>query len=198
MELLSQQEQESLEHFQSSKSGFFWFSLFFSQSRLAAAPPGGPGSNYANGKRSLESPRSCYRGFWDHDPPLGHLHSSKQLQDVSKPFPRRAGSSPGFQRDIRGAGSHLWKALPVSLQPFHTPGIQSRTSPALRAFPSPIPCDLLGSMECFGSNAHSVQENLGMCLDDWGGAGWINLWIRTEGDCSWSPDPTTNPQGWTW
>lgn len=52
------------------KLGFVCFSPFLSHSRLAAAPPGEPGSDCANGKWSLESPRSCYRGFRDNYPPL--------------------------------------------------------------------------------------------------------------------------------
>lgn len=64
--------------------------------------------------------------------------------------------------------------------------------------PSPIPWDPLEPMECFGSSAHSMQGNLGVCLDGREGAGWINLGIRMERDCSWSPDPTANPQRWSW
>lgn len=178
---------EHLEHFHSSKSGFVCFSLIF---RSAAACPGEPGSDCANRKRSLESPRSCHRGFGDNSPP-------PEFQEVSKPCPRRAGSSPGFQRDIQGARSQ-----PEPLESSSCPSPALPHTGKLELFhplgPSPIPWELLGPMERSGSHTRSMQENLGMHLDGWEGAGWTNPWIRMERDCSWSPDPRANPQRWSW
>lgn len=140
----------------------------------------------------LGSPRSCYRGFGDNDPPLELQTAPGGLQAL----PQEALTGSRGTSEVLEV-LYLWKALPIPLLLFLTLGIQGFSILA-HLGPSPIPWDLLRPMECFRSNAHSMQENLGMRLDAWEGAGWTNLRIRMERDCSWSPDPTKNPQRWSW
>lgn len=116
-ELLSRQEQQSLEHFQPSTSVFVWFFQVF----LAGAG----WQLLLQEKQGATVPRGSR--VWSHPGPaimdLGIIilpWSSKQLQKVSKPFPRRAGSSPRIQRHVR-VSLDLWKALPHTgnLELFH-------------------------------------------------------------------------------